>query len=388
MKHIPRIGLLIETSRGYGQSLLSGIAIFSRLHGPWSFSRNLPFYRKSPEDAGSSPQLNLVDGIIAHTDDAQTLLPAIDLGIPMIVQGIKDVCQNLPTIIADDTAVGKMAAEHFLDRNFKNFAFCGFDEMYWSQLRKQGFGDAVQEAGYDLHAFAHPQANDKRWQENEQALLVEWLEALPKPVGIFACNDDRSQDIAEACMLAGLNVPQDAAILGVDNDELICELSEFPLSSIALSTEKAGYMAAELLNKMLSGDRIDNAQITIDPLYVVTRRSTDIFAMDDKEVATAARLIKESLHDTIAINDIADQVALSRRAIELRFRREMGCTINNYIQKERVARIKDLLLQTDWTVSQIAEKTGFSSATYMVQVFHKHMKETPLNYRKRHHPTS
>ncbi len=388
MKHIPRIGLLIETSRSYGQELLSGIAMFSRLHGPWSFSRNMPFYRKSSEDTGSLSKIKLVDGIIAHTDNEQAVKFAIDLGIPIIYQGIKKIYNDLPTIVSDDLAIGKMAAEHFLEKGFKHFAFSGFDDMYWSQLRSQGFCDRIKEAGFNVHKFEQLDPNNNRWQGNEEHLIIEWLEALPKPIGIFTCNDDRSQDIAEGCILAGINVPDDIAILGVDNDELICDLSEFPLSSIALSTEKAGYQAAEMLSQMLSGKLIDSKQITIHPLFVVTRRSTDIFAMNDIEVAMTLKFIKKNLHTNITINQIASQVALSKRSIELRFRKELGCTINNYIQKKRVARIADMLLLTDWTVAQIAKKTGFSSATYMVQVFHKHMKETPLSYRKRNHSAS
>ncbi|KPJ65537.1 MAG: hypothetical protein AMJ43_10510 [Coxiella sp. DG_40] len=382
---MPKVILLIEPSRAYGRGLLRGIVKYSRLHGPWIFYRKPPYYRKPGEwvKALSHWKRLDADGIIMVEQENPEEIISTDL--PIIASPyIEERIPGVPNIVGDTARMGKMAAEHLLERGFRHFAYCGFEDMFGARSRGEYFHKSVAEAGFKTYFYKQPKPRARRSWENEQVLMADWLKSLPKPVGLMACTDDRSQDVVEACKLAGLHVPEQVAIIGVDNDELVCELSNPPLSSIALNAERAGYDAAELLDKLMQGKKITNQTITVQPTHIVTRQSTDILAVDDIEVAEALRFIRRHAKEPIQVINVADSVALSRRALQQRFRRILNRTVFDEIRHARMEQAARMLAETNLSVSQIAQDLGYSGVEKMSRSFRREVGMSPLAYRKRY----
>ena len=378
MKRTLRVKLLIETSRAYGQGLLRGIAKYSRLNGHWIFSREAEFYRKKKVVF----EEGLVDGLIAHVSSKREAENLSSMKIPMIIQCVHEKITKLPTIESDDIAIGQMAAQHLLDRGFRNFAFCGFGNIYWSQGRQDSFRNSLKEQGHDIYVFKPVKQTKKTTAPQELMMIADWLNSLPKPLAIMACNDDRGQDIVAACRLTDLRVPEDVIVIGVDNDELICDLSDMPLSSIELASEKGGYEVAELLDQLMAGKKVQYEKIIVRPSRVVTRRSTDFLAIEDLEVVESMRFIKSHASKTISVNDVVNAVPLSRRMLEMRFRKVLRKSINDFIKAEHIKLAVQLLNESNMSMSTIAKRSGFSNSTYMGVVFKKTMGMTPLQFRK------
>ena len=274
-----RIILLLETSRAFGRQLIIGIARYSRLNGPWSFY-------KEPIDLKSSvPHLTTwkPDGIIMR--DSLITKELLKLRIPTILAiHNSSYPKNLPVIKTDSSSIAKLASEHLIEKGLKNFAFCGFNNYDWSKERRFYFNRFISEAGYKTHNYILPKRIKKNDWENEQQHVSNWIKTLPKPVGIFACNDDRGQHILEVCKLIDLKVPEDVAVVGVDNDPMICEIGDPPLTSIALNVESAGYEAAKLLDGLIEKKKITKRQILVSPSHIVQRQSSNILAVDNAEV--------------------------------------------------------------------------------------------------------
>jgi LacI family transcriptional regulator len=277
--------------------------------------------------------------------------------------------------------VARLAAEHFLERQFRHFAYVGLEDRAWSLRRERAFRERLKEAGFEPHVFHQSSKPRDRVWEKEQELLAAWIESLPTPLGLFACNDDRGRQVLETCRLANLHVPEDIAVLGVDNDDVFCELSDPPLSSVALNAETAGYRAAELLDGMMQGKIRKPRRIIVEAVGVVTRRSTDIVAIKDADVASALQYIRAEQGRGISVDRVAEEVAMSRRSLEKRFRDSIGRTILEEIQLVRLESAKRLLLETTYPISKVAEFSGFGSTGYFIQFFQKRVGKTPRKYR-------
>lgn len=243
------------------------------------------------------------------------------------------------------------------------------------------FSAHVGRAGFAVDVYRQPESRRARAWECEREYMAGWLRTLANPVGLFACNDDRGRQVLEACRLSGLRVPQDVAVLGVDNDDVFCELADPPLSSVALNAEKGGYRAAELLDRMMSGESCHNRHVVVEALGVVARRSTDLIAVDDDHVATALQFIRSRQGCGITVANVAAELSISRRCLERRFRETIGRTILDEIQSARVERAKQLLLETKYNVAKIAKLSGFGSTGYFVQFFHARVGKTPRRFR-------
>ena len=379
MRRIPKVILLIETSRAYGRGLLRGITKYSRLHGPWVF------YSEPGGLEKALPHLREwgANGIIMR--DSRKGDEVTTMGVPVIVSvHLKEHIMGTPYIDTNGVRIGRMAAEHLLNRGFRQFAYCGFDELHWSRERCENFSNKLVEAGFKVHIYKQAHSKIKRSWENEQTIIADWLKSLPKPVGLMACNDDRGRQLTEACKIAGLKVPEQVAIIGVDNDELVCELSDPPLSSVALNVERGGYEAAELLDKLMAGEKIANQDIIVQPTHVVTRQSTDILAIEDSDVAEAMRFIRQHAREPIQVSEVADAVALSRRALQQRFRRILGRTVHEEIRHTRIEQVARMLAVTNLSVSQIAQALGYIGVEKLSRSFQREMGVSPLAYRKHH----
>lgn len=376
-----KIILLLETSRAFGRQLIIGIARYSRLNGPWSFY-------KEPIDLKSSiPHLTSwkPDGIIMR--DSLITKELLKLKVPTIL-AIHDskYPKELPVIKTDSHAIAKMANEHLLSKGFKNFAFCGFDDYEWSIERGANFVRFNKEAGYSTHVYVQPKGVKKYDWEKEQRHVSEWIKKLPKPVGIFACNDDRGQHVLEVCKTLNLRVPDDVAVIGVDNDPMVCDIGDPPLTSIALDVEAAGFKAAKLLDQLMSGKKINCKYIMVAPTHVVQRQSTDILSVDNAEVAKAISFIRNNAKNKILVKDVVNATNVSRRTLEKQFRKTIHRSIYAEIRQVRVEWIAKLLIETDLPISQITSLFNFTDVEHISRYFKKEKGVGLREFRKLHQP--
>ncbi|HEX4415013.1 MAG TPA: XylR family transcriptional regulator [Lacipirellulaceae bacterium] len=384
MPTIPKVALLIETARSFGRDFLQGISHYSRLRGPWSFHITPGDYKqvvpKMKQWGGT--------GIIARITDWKMAEAILNANVPTIALGLTDEqmrpdspLAKLSEISSDPVQVSRLAAEHLLARQLSNFAYVGSEDRAWSSRREEAFVEFVTARGYEVHVYHQPKRPQDRLWEREQEYLVRWISQLPTPIGLFACDDDRGREVLEACSVAGLHVPEDVAVVGVDNDEVFCELSNPPLSSVSLNAKSAGYQAASLLDAMMSGAVRKPQRIIVEAIDVVTRRSTEVIEVEDADIAAALQFIRREQGRDISVDDVVEEVAVSRRHLEKRFRETIGRTVLEEIQLVRLERAKRLLLETTYSVSKVASLAGFGSVGYFVQFFHKRVGKTPLKYR-------
>lgn len=380
------VALLLETSREVGRGLLRGIQRYARLHGPWGL-------HVMPGDLVQTlPTMRAWGGtgIIARIATPRIGREILKTGLPVIAGPFSDKqlapsnpFSKLPEIRADGEAIGRMAAEHLLEKGLRHFAFVSdLENANWTQRRQRVFCDRIQSAGFECSVYPLPPASQHDWGR-EQSRLARWLKSLPKPVGIMATLDARGRQVIEACMESGLQVPQDVAVISVDNDELLCELCDPPLSSIALNSERAGYEAAELLHRMMKGEPVKPRRILIQPTHVVPRQSTDTSVAMDEKVAAAVQYIRQHANAPVQVTDVAGHVALSRRSLELRFKRALGRTVLTEILQARLEKVRAFLVETYLPLQQIAERCGFSNGNYLGKIFLRKFGETPQSFRLR-----
>ena len=388
MSKVPKVILLIEKSRAFGRGLLHGIVQYSNLHGPWLFYMEPEIGKKSKKHAYDWIRELQADGIIGYTWDNDLIKAIINSGYPAMIRGLEKPTQNAYCIITDQVAIARIAVEYFLELGFRRFAYCGFDNVSWSVQRGENFRRIVAESGFKAYSYKQPKTKRLRAPDKEQVIIARWLASLPKPIAVMAGNDDRSQDILAACKIADIKVPSEVAILGVDNDELICGLSYPQLSSIALNTQRAGYEAAQVLGKLMGGQKVAESeqQVSVSPLHVVTRQSTDIMAIEDKQVAKAVNFIRNHSKEVIQVVDVAEAVGLSRRALEQLFRKVLAHSVHEEIKYARVNQMAKMLIETNLSISQIAWSLGFPYTNNISRYFKQQKGISPLEYRRKYAP--
>ncbi len=386
MSEMPRVALLIETSRGYGRGILQGIIRYTRLHGPWSF------YITPGDFEQALPAMKQWGGtgIIARIETPRvarairaTGLPVVCLDYSAAQAAMTELPWEISEVHPDPVASINLAIDHLSHRAFKRLAFVGIPDRIWSEQRQAAFLRRVGRQECPGFVYRPPKAKRDREWGREQEILGRWLKDLPKPVGLVACNDDRGRQVLEAAMAAGVHVPDEVAVVGVDNDEVLCELSTPPLSSVMLNTDRGGFQIAELLDGLMSGRVRGPRRLAVEPLRVMTRRSTDALGIDDREVAAALRFIREHRDRPFGVDDVLKEIPISRRSLELRFQKVLHRSVRQEIQNVHLQWAQQLLAETDMALPNIAQRSGFSTASYLSQVFRKHCGETPSQYRKR-----
>ena len=381
----PQVALLIESSRAYGRGLLRGIAAYAKLNGPWVLLAQdrgnidpVPDWFKRWEG----------DGVIARVE-SPAMEKAIEAkGLPAVdLRGKYDL--KMPLIETNDRRVAEMAADHLLDRGFQHYAYCGFSGANYSERRLQYFPALIEKAGHPCHVYPSADLKPAKTQKKQEQLgilfaeeLASWIEALPKPVGVMACNDLMGQQVLNASRAVGVSIPEEVAVIGVDNDELFCDLSDPPLSSVEPNTEKIGYEAAALLDRMMQGQAPPSPKIFIEPMGVVTRQSTDVLAIEDRHVAAAVSFIRQHACRGINVEDVLHHVRIPRSSLERRFSANIGRTPKAEIVRVQIERVKQLLAATDYILPRIAELAGFKHPEYMSVVFKQKTGQTPGQYRK------
>ena len=384
-----KITLMLDLSIHPGRNLMRGIARYSRLHGPWQLNNiwsDLYDSKSRDSDFFKNLRKNLInsDGVIIREPAAWKYLEGID--IPMIVaSAIKDV--EIPasgTIMTDSRAIGSMGAGYFIQKGFKRVAFCGLKGMLWSTHRQEFFFETSKSRELEVfdYSFNYPKTEMQR--ESRINSLTKWIQKLPKPIGIMAANDLCGKLVLDACRNASVNVPQEVAVLGVDNDDIFCELTWPSLSSIELSTEKAGYESAALLEKILKGKKPRKTTIHVEPVVIKERRSTDIVAVEDNLVSEILLFIKENADKPLQSQDIVNAFNISRRSLYSKFKDTLGISIHKAIRKARVDRICKLLIESNLSIKEIAYQSGFADLDHVSRYFKKEKGVSPSQFRSRY----
>ncbi len=379
---MPKVALLVETSNTYARGLLQGIVSYIHEHRPWSIylvehsrGQRLPTWLNRWKG----------DGVIARIENPAIAETVRRLRAPTVDMSAARLIPSLPWVETDDVAIAHMAAQHLKERGIRHFAFVGDNNFNWSRGRESTFVRLVREAGCDCSVH-HYATTPPRQQESSGERIGAWLARLPRPVGIMAAYDPLGNHVLEACRQRGIEVPDEAAVIGVDNDEVFCSLSEPPMTSIVLDAHRTGYAAAALLDRMMDGEEIPGDGHLFPPLGVVARRSTDVLAIEDRNLVRAVRFIREHACDGISVKDLLNVVPLSRRLLESRFAKVVGRTPHAEILRVQLNQVKTLLRESGLTLEEIAERTGFAHAEYLSTVFRKKEGMPPSRYRDLHHP--
>jgi len=381
---IPKILLHIDTSRSCGRGVLLGVARYSKEKAPWQISQRPPLYTyqnsQTPPSMGAEDWL--ADGMIVSTSEIPP--EVIDAKIPVIGIDVRKKIYKYPNIVGDSDAIAGMAVDYFLNRGFTDFAYCGFKGIDWSIQRGISFKKILTSMAHQVESFAIKEKPANVLWDEQLLDLGQWIKCIEKPVAIFACNDDCGRAVMQACQSARLDVPADVAVLGVDNDEMVCMTSNVPLSSIALNFEKAGFEAAVLLDKMIESKerKFEGINIVLKPTHVITRESTDVLAIQDKYLSQALSFIHKHYRQAIQVVDVVEAVGISRRNLEYKFSKMLKHSINAEIRRVKVEQIAKMLIETYIPITQIALYFGFTDAKHIARYFRKEKNINPQEFRK------
>lgn len=375
-----RIALLIPNAQFGEEAVRLGIYRFARPNLPWDFL-NL--------DIGGYPQARdwKPDAAIGRAGRPDFAAAARALRIPFVNLYGGEPFQKLPQVGTDNRAIGRIAADYLADLGFKNFAYFGLPKDPSSMDRAAAFTQRLGELGYKADAIdyekIYPAVDvEPPVRDIFHPTLHQWLAQLPRPVAIYVFDDARALLVSDACRHLGLHVPEEVALLGTGDCEVLCAEAFPPLSSIRLPLEQEGYRAAELLNHLLKGGRPPTQPVLLQPGGITARQSTDTLAVADKQIAIALRFIRENATQGIEVDAVARQAGLNRRYLERRFRSYLQRSPFQEIRRVQMERAKDLLAQTDLTMDAIAEQTGFGGRTRLTVEFSKHAGISPGAYRK------
>lgn len=379
------VALIVDTISQFDRNVILGIASYVKSHQHWSL-----YVEEDPLDKLPDLQAWHGDGIIANFDDVKVSKLVSTLKIPVVAfgggYGWYKPESSIPYISKDNRGVARLAAEHLLERGFRHFAFCGLPgnrNNGWAKERAEAFQDFVTKAGFSCSVFSGRHSTSRKWTELQRS-LVEWIKSLEKPVGLLACNDSRARHVLEACRTASARVPEDVAVVGVDNDELICELAQPSLTSIDQGARLIGFEAAQLLDKLMSGVKVSKKALkqTVPPMGIITRQSTETLAVDDPDVATALEMIRHTSFSKLKIQEVLDAVAVSRSTLEMRFKATLGRTIHEEMQYQRIVRARFLISSTEMPLKSIAHEVGCTTVQYFTSLFRQHTGLTPAEYRR------
>lgn len=378
LKTAPNVVLMIAINLYYGREVMHGIFDYVRKHRPWNYitgnilaGDGLDFQDRTAQHA--------VIGMLGSGDFLQAMkrrkIPTVNIS-----ERLADV--GTARILPDNLEVGRLAARYFMDKKFTNFAFTGVDEFAFSRLRHQGFEEEVRKAG---HFFTAQNFGTGKWPAHSMDPLPEigeWIKSLPKPCAIFTHGDDHARSVLNECQRLKIRVPEELAVLGCNNDEIDCELSPTPLSSVVLPLRRIGYEAARMVEHLLEGGAPPKDAIRLAPTGIATRRSTDIIAVQDPMVARAISFITARASEPIDVSDVVKASGASRRYLERRFATLLGRTPKQEILRVRVAMAKRLLLETLLPMPDVAESSGFTDSKMLSSVFMRDVGMTPSEFRR------
>jgi len=382
MDREPVVGILVDYLSHYGRNIIMGVGQYLRTQDRWSL-RGEP--RRVVPPIGNLKKWR-GDGVIAQVWDDERCRRMMELqarGIPVVDVG--GVIPNiaLPQVTPDDRAIGEVAADYFISRGFRRLAFSGPAGHAAADQRLAGFQKRAQRAGASVAVFEpkrlHRYAGGLEADIGE---LGQWVLGLAKPVGILGWHDGRARQIAEACYQVGVRTPEEAAIVGVDDDEINCELGNPPLSSVAVAIEQIGYQAAAMLADLMAG-RKGPQRVLVPPVGVVTRRSSDSLAVEHADVVEVMRIIREHANKPLTVKELLRMSPISRRYMERQFKLHVGHSPRQEIERVHLERAKRLLSETNWPLARVASESGYMSYEHFTHVFRRRVGSSPGAYRKR-----
>lgn len=380
---VKRVAVVVETSREYGRGVLRGIIRYEHEHGPWSI-----YFQ--PGGLGEPPPAWFRDwrgdGVLVRADTPQLVEAVLAKRVPVVDLRLAFPEYQIPFVGVDNRLIVDLAFRDLLERGFSNFAFLGLSrrpKIWWAEQRGEYFMQLAEQAGGTCHVFQpRPTRDSHAISEYDREKLVTWVKGLPRPVAIMGCSDDCSLQVAEVCRVVGFRVPDDVAILGVDNDEFLCNLSQPSMSSVDLGPERSGYQAAALLDEMMSGAKVKQTEVFLPPIGVVARRSTDVIAIDDLELAGLIRYIREHACDGIRVEDAMRRSNLCVSTLQRRFKALLGRTPKEELLRVQFERAKQLLMSTDLAINEVADRCGFREAKGLIAMFHAQIGMPPGAYRR------
>lgn len=377
---------MIEASNAYARGLLAGIHRHVREHEPWTI-----FLQE--HGRGAPPLQPLArwqgDGVIARieTQPVADTLESLRRRQPLAIVDLSAgrLLGDVPYVETDDAAIARLAAEHFIERDFRHFAFLGDERFRWSDNRRLAFTHAVDAKGYHVDIFRAADHRSRRSRHaqggDDDEAIERWLAALPKPLALFTCYDIRGRQALDACRRAEIAVPDEVAVLGVDDDDLLCSLSSPPLSSVIPDAVGAGRLAAALLERLMRGQRLDSDEWLLPPLGIATRQSSDVLAIDDPLVVAAVQMIRARACLGIKVQDVVRELRTTRRILDQRFAARVGHTPHEEIAGRQFRRVEQLLAETDLPLATVAERCGFRHAEYMTVAFTRRHGMPPSRWR-------
>lgn len=373
------IAVIVETSNSYARGILRGIHEYAR---PRHWTLHLTEHGRHEIDESFAGNWTF-DGVIARIETDRMARIITALNVPIVDVSAARLIEGIPWVETDDEAITRLALEHLRDCGLQNFAFFGDPFYNWSIWRQHAFErlvkgpDHMRSCIFNLPRRTEPRI---RWWTQREAIHA-WLESLPKPVGIFACYDACGQQLLEICRYYNIMVPEEVAVVGVDNDELLCEITTPSMSSVIPNALRTGVYAAEILDRMMAGQKLTGRKHSIEPLGVRKRVSTDMLTVGDPHVARAIAFIRQNAHKNIRVEDVLAIVPLSRRVLEERFRKALNRTPHQEILRVRTNAVRELLLETDMSLSEISDALGIEHPEYLSVFFKRETGRTPREYR-------
>lgn len=359
----------LESRRGYGRELLKGIYEYNNRANQWEIIFEPAYYLQSGAIQNNTKIIKAFkpDGCILEYQE--NIAELVKSGIPVVQTTSIKRSRSVPYLKGNYEMDGKMAFDHFISLGFRNLGFFGVDFINFSKCRYDSFKRCTDQTGMRL--YSHSVSSNKtnlRYLSNFRR-IVPWLKSLPKPIGILACNDDFGQTLINACSIAGLKVPFEVAVLGVDNDELLCNLCVPNLSSISRNIRQASSEICRVLERMMNGEKLGGECVMTDPLEVITRQSTDTIACEDPEVVKAMIFIRENIHRPITVEDVVKATAISRRSLYSRFEAVTGSSVSQAIQQRKLQKFKTLLKEKNVSIKEAAYQIGFEEVAHVSRWF-------------------
>ena len=381
-----RLLFITDFTEQFAYRFLRGILDYSQGTEHWVVCKMPPSYKRKlgMEGVVAWAKEWRADVVIAQFDPDDDVTLFRKNGIVAMAQDYISKFDTIPNITGDYALTGTMAAEYFISKGFTNFGFFGYNGVCWSDERCEAFRSRVKESCPDeINFYMYDGQNiDNMWYY-DQSELTEWLKSLPKPIAIMACDDNQGNILLQACELCGIHVPFDVAIIGVDNDEILCNMSNPSMSTINVDIERGGADAAAMAERMVKEPSYKGEDVVLEPLTVVERLSSSVFATNDKEVLMALRFIHANLDSKIIVTDVLDNVPMSRRLLEHRFKKMTGMTIYNYISIQRIERFAQLLISSNDSISDIAAKMDEFDTKGISRRFKELKGCTPSEFRKK-----
>ena len=392
-KRIPKVAILFSLALEGERNMCRGILDYARSHGPW----RCHLVEGRPEEQLLNLKKEQFDGLISAGGTREKNASFASVGVPFVLMEPRpemlgpDGSSSFPFVTRDSRAIGALAASYFLKRGYKSFAYVGETSgWFWNAERRAGFEETLAKAGFKCAAYDRFTKRERRSWTAERPRMERFLLSLPRPTAVFAAMDGRARHVVNLCADIGLRVPEDIAVLGVDNDPLLCKSTVPPLSSIRTGGYRRGQTAAAMLDALMQGRPVEKRSVVQEPISVVTRGSTGYDAMSDLYVARAVKFMRDRIGngEVIDVADIVREAHCSRRYLERHFRAGLGHSVHDELMQARLERVKTLLEETTLPIGEISAEVGYSRPSRLAAMFRRETGTTMRQWRQEHHETA